>query len=205
MDFNPKLAEVFAGLDPARLRCVVGDVTLEATALKMTSVAVEAFGRIDVMVCNAGIAVIGAIAEIEPADWDRVMDVNVKSIYWAARAVVPVMRAQGGGVFLLTGSISSVCGMELQGVYGPFEGGGDPDHAQMAIDYAKDGIRVNAVCPGWSTRCSCGKRRSIRATPGVSARAVGLDPIGRVAGPEEIAKFFQFLASDDARFFTDRP
>ena len=49
----------------------------------MTEVAVEAFGRIDVMVCNAGIAVIGAITEIEPADWDRVMDVNVKSIYWA--------------------------------------------------------------------------------------------------------------------------
>src|SRR5262245_41549733 len=83
-----------------RLRCVVGDVAREATAASYTRAAVDAFGRIDVMVNNAGIAVVKPIHEHTPEEWDRVMDVDVKSIYWSARHVIPVMKGQGGGLIL---------------------------------------------------------------------------------------------------------
>ncbi len=203
VDNNPALPEVFAGLDSARLRCVIGDVVQESTNAAFVKTALDEFGRIDVMICNAGIAVIKTIDETTPDEWDRVMNVNVKSIYWAARAVVPVMKGQGGGLFLLTGSISSVCGMELQGVYGPSKGAVIQITRQMAIDHAKDGIRVNAVCPGMVDTPLLRKASLDSGDPEAFIRGLSAStPIGRIADPEEIARFFQFLASDHARFFT---
>ena len=129
VDLNPELARTYEGADRSVLRCVVGDVAIEGTSADYVKTALEAFGRIDVMICNAGIALPRPIHETAPEEWDRVMGVNVKAIYYAARHVVPVMRKQGGGLFLLTGSISSVCGMELPGGLRPLQGGGDPDRA----------------------------------------------------------------------------
>ena len=122
VDLNPELTRIDEGANRSVLRYIVGDVAIEATSADYVSTALEAFGRIDVMICNAEIALPKPIHETAPEEWDRVMGVNVKAIYYAARHVVPVMRRQGGGLFLLTGSISSVCGMELQGVYGPSKG-----------------------------------------------------------------------------------
>ena len=203
VDVDPRLPGALAGLDPARLRCVVGDVAQEATATEYARTAVEAFGRIDVMINNAGIACIKPIDETSPEEWDRVMDVNVKSIFWSARAVVPLMRAGGGGVFLLTGSISSVCGLEHQGVYGPSKGAVIQIARQMAVDYARDKIRVNAVCPGTVDTPLLRKAADDSGDPARFLDGLeGAHPIGRIAAPEEIARFFQFLASDHARFFT---
>ncbi len=203
VDQNPELTSTFQEIDPSLLRCVVGDVGQESTSAAYVTAAIEAFGRIDVMICNAGIALPKPIHETTPEEWDRVMDVNVKAIYWAARQVVPVMRKQGGGLFLLTGSISSVCGMELQGVYGPSKGAVIQITRTMAVDYAKDNIRVNAVCPG-VVETPLLRRTAIES--GDPDKFLGdlaaASPIGRNAQPEEIARFFQFLASDHARFFT---
>ena len=119
------------------------------------------------------------------------------------RHVVPVMRKQGGGLFLLTGSISSVCGMEVQGVYGPSKGAVIQIARTMAVDYARDNIRVNAVCPG-VVETPLLRRTAVES--GNPEKFLGdlaaASPIGRNAQPEEIARFFQFLASDHARFFT---
>src|SRR5262245_22887980 len=142
VDLNPELTRTCEGADRSVLRCVVGDVAIEATSADYVNTALGAFGRIDVMICNAGIALPRPIHETAPEEWDRVMGVNVKAIYYAARHVVPVMRKQGGGLFLLTGSISSVCGMELQGVYGPSKGAVIQIARTMAVDYARDNIRV---------------------------------------------------------------
>lgn len=203
VDVDPKLPEVFAGLKSENLRCVVGDVAREETAKAYTTTAIEAFGRVDVMINNAGIALIKPIADITPEEWDRVMDVNVKSIYWSARAIVPVMQKQGGGLFLNTGSISSVVGLGSQGVYGPSKGAVIQITRTMAVDYAKDKIRVNAVCPGsvdtpllQTAAASSGDKQ------GFLDAIIADHPIGRLAAPEEIAEFFLFLASDRARFFT---
>lgn len=203
VDVKPDLPQAFPSLDPGRLRVVVGDVRDEATAAEYTRTALGAFGRIDVMVDNAGVAVIKPIDETTPEEWDRVMDVNVKSIYWSARAVVPVMRKAGGGLFLLTGSISSVCGMTGQGVYGPSKGAVIQIARQMAVEYGKDNIRVNAVCPGAVDTPLLRTASIDSGDPAAFLRGLeDAHPLGRAAAPEEIARFFQFLASDHARFIT---
>ncbi|HZU35732.1 MAG TPA: glucose 1-dehydrogenase [Gemmataceae bacterium] len=186
-----------------RLRSLTGDVAEEATARAYTQAALEAFGRIDVMINNAGVAVIKPIAMHTPEEWDRVLAVNVKSIYWSARLVVPVMQRQGGGLFLNTGSISSVVGLPAQGAYGPAKGAVVQLTRQMAIDYAADGIRVNAICPGTVDTPLVRKAAEDSGDPaGFMARLQAGHPLGRIAEPEEIAELYLFLASDRARFFT---
>ncbi len=203
VDVDPALPKTLAGLPGERLRCVVGDVAEPATAERYTREAIEVFGRLDVMINNAGVACVKPIADHTPEEWDRVMNTNVKAIYWSARAVVPVMKAQGGGLFLNTGSISSVVGIAGQGAYGPSKGAVVQITRQMAVDYARDGIRVNAVCPG--TVDTPLLRHSAKESGDAEKFLNGLaaaHPIGRIASAEEIARFFQFLASDHARFFT---
>lgn len=206
VDVDPALPETGARLAGPRaesLRSVIGDVSAEATAEQYVATALEAFGRIDVMVNNAGVSVVKSIADHTPEEWDRVFSVNLKSIYWSARHVVPVMKRQGGGLVLNTGSISSVVGIAGQGAYGPSKGAVVQLTRQMAIEYGKDGIRVNAVCPG--TVDTPLLRRAAEDSGHPEAFLKGLSdahPIGRIAAAEEIAQFFLFLASDRARFFT---
>jgi NAD(P)-dependent dehydrogenase (short-subunit alcohol dehydrogenase family) len=205
VDVDPDLpeTEALAGRSPGRVRTVVGDVSLEATARAYARTAIEAFGRIDVMVNNAGIACVKPIADHAPEEWDRVMNVNVKALYWSARAVVPEMKKTGGGLFLNTGSISSVVGMTHQGAYGPSKGAVIQITRQMAIDYAADGIRVNAVCPGTVDTPLLRKAAADSGDPEAFLRGLAdAHPIGRIASADEIARFFLFLASDHARFFT---
>ena len=186
-----------------QVRVVVGDVSQESTAHAYTRKAMDDFGQIDVMINNAGIAVVKPIADHTSEEWDRVMNVNVKSIYWSARHVIPVMKSQGQGLFLNTGSISSVVGIAEQGAYGPSKGAVIQVTRQMAVDYAPFGIRVNAVCPGTVDTPMLRKAADDSGDP--TGFMQGLErghPIGRIASPDEIAEFFVFLSSDRARFFT---
>ncbi len=187
---------------PDALRCVVGSVVEDATAASYTRTALDAFGRIDVMVNNAGVSIVKPIHEHTPEEWDRVFNTNVKGIYYSARHVVPVMKRQKSGLFLNTGSISSVVGIATQGAYGPSKGAIIQLTRQMAIEYAPDGIRSNAVCPG--TVDTPMLRNAADDSGDPAAFLAGLaagHPVGRIAAAEEIARFFVFLASDDARFF----
>ena len=206
VDVDPRLQEVTANFQvryPGRVHCVVGDVSFEETAVQYVNAALTAFGRIDVMINNAGIALVKAIADHTPEEWDRVMNVNVKSIYWSARLVIPEMRKAGGGLFLNTGSISSVVGLPGQGAYGPSKGAVAQLTRQMAIEYAADNIRVNAVCPGTVETPMLHKAAAQSDNSEQFMHELrSAHPIGRVAAPEEIAQFYRFLASDHARFFT---
>jgi NAD(P)-dependent dehydrogenase (short-subunit alcohol dehydrogenase family) len=131
------------------------------------------------------------------------MDVNVKSIYWSARHVVPVMQNFGGGLFLNTGSISSVAGLAEQGAYGPSKGAVIQITRQMAIDYAADNIRVNAVCPGTVDTPLLRKAAADSGDPRKFLDGLAsAHPIGRISNPREMACFYRFLASDEAAFFT---
>ncbi|HUE73014.1 MAG TPA: SDR family oxidoreductase [Pirellulaceae bacterium] len=186
-----------------RLRCIVGDVARQDTSQRYVREALDAFGRIDVLVNNAAIAIIKPIADHSEEEWDRVMNVNVKSLYWSAKAVVPVMKEQKAGLILNTGSISSVVGLTNQGAYGPSKGAVIQITRQMAMDYAPFGIRVNAVCPGTVDTPLVRKAGIDSGNPAVFLKGLeSAHPIGRIAQPEEIAAFFLFLASDHARFFT---
>ena len=186
-----------------RLRYVRGDVTVEQTAIEFTRTAMEASGRIDVMVNNAGISIVKAIHELTPAEWDAVMNVNVKAAYWAARHVIPIMMKQHSGVVLNTGSISGVAGIATQGVYGPSKGAIHQMTRQMAIEYAPHGIRVNAICCGTVDTPIVHNSAAASGDPQKYwAMLKDNHPIGRIASPEEVAAFFTYMASDLASFFT---
>lgn len=186
-----------------RVRQVHGDVAEEKTAQDAVQMALKSFGAIHVLINNAGIACVKKIHEHTSGEWDRVMNVNVKSIYWFARHVIPVMQTQGSGVILNTGSISSVVGMPFQGAYAPSKGAVVQLTRQMAIDYAADGIRVNAVCPGSVETPLLHKAAEESGDPAGFIKTLSdAHPIGRIAGSDEIAELFLFLASDKARFIT---
>jgi NAD(P)-dependent dehydrogenase (short-subunit alcohol dehydrogenase family) len=200
---GPPLPPEVQALHEGRCRGVVGDVAEEATAREFVRAAVEGFGRLDVLVNNAGVSVVKPLHEHTPQEWDRVLAVNVKSIYWAARHAVPVMRRQGGGVILNTASISAVVGIPGQGAYAASKGAVVQLTWQMAVEYARDGIRVNAVGPG--TVDTPLLRRAAADSGDPEAFLQGLrdgHPVGRIADAAEIAPLYLFLASDEARFIT---
>lgn len=186
-----------------RLRYLQGDVSVDETARRFTRLALEAFGRIDVMVNNAGISIVKPIHEHTPEEWDAVMNTNVKAVYWAARHVIPVMMKQKSGVVLNTGSISGEVGITTQGAYGPSKGAIHQMTRQMAIEYAPFGIRVNAICCGTVDTPIVHQSAAASGDPAKYwAMLKDNHPIGRIASAEEVAAFFTYMASDLASFFT---
>jgi NAD(P)-dependent dehydrogenase (short-subunit alcohol dehydrogenase family) len=186
-----------------RVRYVRGDVSAEETALRFTREAMDSFGRIDVLVNNAGVSVVKPLHEHTPEEWDFVMGVNVKAVYLAGRHVIPVMMKQKAGVILNTGSISGQVGIPGQGAYGPSKGALHLMTRQMAVEYAPYGIRVNAVGCGTIDTPLVHKAAADSGNPDKFwAMLKDNHPIGRIASPEEVAGFFTYLASDRASFFT---
>ncbi len=186
-----------------KLQFVQGDVAEEATSIAFVKAALEVSGHLDVLVNNAGVSVVKAIHEHTAEEWDTVMNSNVKAVFWAARHVIPMMIRQGGGVILNTGSISGQVGLPMQGAYGPSKGALHQMTRQMAVEYAKYGIRVNAVACG--TVDTPLVQRSAEASGNAEAYWEMLrraHPLGRIVTAEEVAKFFVYMASDEARFFT---
>ena len=186
-----------------RVRYVCGDVSAEETARRFTRAAMDSFGRIDVLVNNAGVSVVKPLHEHTPEEWDAVMGVNVKAVYWAARHVIPVMMKQKSGVILNTGSISGEVGIPAQGAYGPSKGALHQMTRQMAVEYAPYGIRVNAVGCGTIDTPLVHRAAADSGDPDKFwAMLKDNHPIGRIASPDEVAGFFTYLASDWASFFT---
>lgn len=187
----------------SKLVLVHGDVAEETTAKQFTQAAVNKFGRIDILVNNAAVSVVRAIHEHTPEEWDAVMNVNVKAVYWAARHIVPVMIRQHSGLILMTGSISGEAGIPAQGAYGPSKGALHQMTRQMAVEYAKHNIRVNSIA------CGTVDTPLVHSSAKASGDEQGFwdmlrrnHPIGRVATAEEVAAFFAYMASDYATFFT---
>jgi NAD(P)-dependent dehydrogenase (short-subunit alcohol dehydrogenase family) len=187
----------------ARVRYLCGDVSAEETARRFTQLAMDSFGRIDVLVNNAGVSVVKPLHEHTPEEWDAVMGVNVKAVYWAARHVIPIMMKQKSGLILNTGSISGQVGIPTQGAYAPSKGALHQMTRQMAVEYAPYGIRVNAVGCGTIDTPLVHRAAADSGDPGKFwAMLKDNHPIGRIASPEEVAGFFTYLASDLASFFT---
>jgi NAD(P)-dependent dehydrogenase (short-subunit alcohol dehydrogenase family) len=184
---------------------VDADVT-DAREVDMTvELAVKYHGRLDILFANAGVASSVAIHEATDEDWERVMGVNAKGVFLCCRAAVRQMLKQQpqGGAIVINGSISSLAGIPGQGVYGPSKGAVLQMARQMAVEYARQGIRVNCVCPGSVDTAIL--RKGVADAPDPDAFLKFLidgHPIGRIAQPEEIASAVAFLASDDASFIT---
>ena len=198
-------AELAAALKryPGKLVIVRGDVAQEQAAIDMTRAAIDRFGRLDVFVSNAALSIVKAIHLHTPEEWDTVINANVKSLYWASRHIIPVMINQNSGLILISGSISGEAGIPTQGAYAPSKGALHQMTRQMAIEYAKHGIRVNTIACGTVDTPIVHKSAAASGDPaGYWAMLKNAHPIGRIASAEEVASFYAYLATDLAGFFT---
>jgi NAD(P)-dependent dehydrogenase (short-subunit alcohol dehydrogenase family) len=184
------------------VEAVVGDVSDEVDARRMIEAAVDRFGRLDVLIANAGIIPLGDVQELTTADWDQVMAVDGRGMFLTCKYAIEAMLPTGGGAIVCLSSISGLAGQKRQAAYGPakFIATGLTKH--LAVEWADRGIRVNAVAPG-TIRTDAVKR--IPELPGGAeylAEIEGMHPMGRLGEPAEVARAIVFLASDDASFIT---
>jgi len=200
-DLSPEVCKLASiGKNVATL---VGDVRDPATAQQAVRLAKELFGGVDVLVNNAAIILSKDILETTEAEWDQVMNVNVKGAFHHIRAALPEMLERSKGSIVNVSSISGVLGLGKQAAYCASKGALVQMTRQLAVEYAARGIRVNSVAPGAVDTPFLA--RHLDAQPD---RQAALDqvneahPIGRFASPIEIANVIAFLASDAASFVT---
>ena len=176
------------------------DVTSEADWQQAVAAAVTRFGKLDILVNNAGVVSRGTLEDTTVEEWDRVMDVNAKGVFLGTKAAIPEMRRAGGGSIVNTSSISGNVGQDnLQPVYNASKGAVRIFTKSAAIQYAKDGIRVNSVHPGAVDTPMAGARL---ADPELQKQADARNPLGRTAQPVEISYGVLYLVSDEASFVT---
>jgi NAD(P)-dependent dehydrogenase (short-subunit alcohol dehydrogenase family) len=163
----------------------------------------DAYGRIDAVVNNAGVAPAGPLEKLTLAEWDRVFRINVTSMFLVSRASIPHLRAAGGGAIVNLGSTFGVVGANGSAVYAMTKAAAISLSKSMALELAPDSIRVNALCPG-GTETPFLEEWFVATGAPVETRAWLTEhhPMGRLGRPEEQAKAALFLLSDDASFVT---
>jgi meso-butanediol dehydrogenase / (S,S)-butanediol dehydrogenase / diacetyl reductase len=187
----------------ATILAIQADVSSAADVEGVVSAATKNFSTIDILFNNAGIVPHGKIHETTESDWDRTMAVNVKSMYLMSHAVVPIFLQHGGGVILNTSSATALRSVVDRVAYSASKGAVLALTKSMAIDYVRDGIRVNCLCPGTIDTPSLQRRLAAFADPEEARKQfVARQPMGRLGTAEEVAKAALFLVSDDARFAT---
>ncbi len=186
---------------------LIFDVSDEAQVTAVFAEMRRLVGRIDILVNNAGVSSIGSIAETSLAEWERVLGVNARGVFLCAREAVKWMLSQtpAGGVIINIASATSLIGVERRFAYTASKGAVLSMTRSIAIDYATQGIRCNAICPGtvqspfieaYLARDFVGHEDETRA------RLAARQPLGRMARPEEIASAALYLASEEAAFST---
>jgi NAD(P)-dependent dehydrogenase (short-subunit alcohol dehydrogenase family) len=178
------------------------DVTNEDEVASMVDHAVESHGGLHVLVNNAGIFPDddGGVLDTPASTWDLVMDVNLKGVWLGCRAAVPAMLASGGGSIVNVASFVAFVGAATaQVAYTASKGGVLSFTRELAVEYARQGIRANSLCPG---PIETPLLAELLSDPARRQRRLTHIPIGRFGQPEEIAKAALFLASDDASFVT---
>lgn len=155
------------------------------------------FGKIDILANNAGVSAREPIYEYDPAAFDKVINLNVNSVFYCTKAVAPIMKEQGGGAVINTSSMVSLYGQPSGCSYPASKFAVNGLTKSLARELGKDNIRVNAVLPGVT------KTDMVAALPeAMVARIAATIPLGRVGEPEEVANAFVFLASDKASYIT---
>lgn len=179
------------------------DVTLAADCQRLVERTIREFGRIDILFNNAGIIRRATVLDLSEEDWDRVMAVNVKSIYLLSRAVIPYMQKAGSGTIINTASGWGLAGGAKAAAYCASKGAVVLLTKAMAIDHGPQKIRVNCICPGDTDTGML--REEAQQLGEENSRFLAESakrPLGRVGTPEEIAQAALYLASDASSFVT---
>ncbi len=177
------------------------DVTDEDRWKEVVERTVASFGKLDVLVNNAGIAVLIPIAEMTLADWNRQIEVNLTSVFLGCKYAMPAMQAAGGGSLINLSSVAGMVGIASCVAYGAAKGGVRIMSKSIAVEGAKDNIRCNSVHPGviWTNMQAEATGQSDPSGVDVSAERV---PLGRIGYPEDIANCVLYLASDESNYVT---
>jgi 3-oxoacyl-[acyl-carrier protein] reductase len=202
-DLNgPAAQKVAAEIGPSAVPFTV-DVSNGQQVKAMVDKALTAFGDLDAVVNNAGFTHKNMpCLEVDEATFDRVFAVNVKSIYWAAQAAVPVFRKRGGGAFLNIASVAGIRPRPGLSWYNGSKGAAITLTKTLAVELAPSKIRVNALCPVMGVTGMLEQFIGMKDTPENRARFVSTIPMGRLAEPEDIAKAAIYYVSDDSEFIT---
>lgn len=179
------------------------DVADRARVESLIRNVVDRFGRLDVLVNNAGYGFAGNVVETEPDDWDRLMSVNVSGVFYGCKYAIPEMRTRGGGVIVNTASVVAAVGIRDRAAYCASKGAVAALTRAMALDHVGDNIRVNAIAPGtidspYFQEIFARSERADELRRGLESRQA----MNRLGQPEEIANGILFLASNESSFMT---
>lgn len=202
-DINEDALAVAAG-DPsfagAGVVCTLADVRRMDDAKLLVETAVDRFGGLDVLVCNAGITSVMPIEKLEEDEWDRVLATNVRGMYTMVKAAVPAMKEKGGSIITL-GSEMGIVAVPESPAYNASKGAVIMFTKAIALDLIRYQIRVNALCPGITRTPLLQAEVDNSVDPARTAREqAAWAPIARIADPREIASGALFLASDESSF-----
>ena len=181
---------------------VTGDVAVEADVRRMIKDGVRRFGALHVLYNNAGVLWKDrdrSVLETDETSWDRVMAINLKSVFWVTKYGIPQLRAAGGGSIIMMGSVSALAGFtRAQDAYTAAKGALISLTKSLAIQFAKDNIRCNVIHPGIVDT----PLQAPYLTEAIRKEFETGIPLGRIARPREIAYVALFLASDESSFMT---
>ena len=193
---EPKLQETIAGFDAAKALIHPGDVSDEAYVKRLVADTITQFGKLDVLVNNAGFAIFGPFAQTTTQDWRKIMATDLDAVYFACREALPHLLKTQGCVVNLS-STSGLVGDWGMSAYNAAKGGVTNFTRALALEYGARGVRINAVAPSLTTTEATAQLEKSEA---VMAAFLDRLPIGRAATPDDIAGVIAFLASEDARF-----
>jgi NAD(P)-dependent dehydrogenase (short-subunit alcohol dehydrogenase family) len=182
---------------------LTGDAARADTAKAAVALARERFGRLDIVVNNAGRFLLKPIVDTTDEEWDGLMTTNVRSVFVHCRDALPHLVANGGGAIVNVSSISGVIGLPAQGAYCATKGAIAQITRQLAIEHAAQGVRVNAIAPGAVDTDFVNAALADAPDMQAARRDIGRShPLGRMASPSEIARIMVFLASPASSFMT---
>ncbi len=204
---NPERTQALAeelSSNGADVEAWVGDLTEPDACNELAAAANRRFGRLDVLVNNAGVFFPALAEETSDREWDETIAVNLTAVFKLSRAALPLIRGAGGGSIINIASDWGLIGGRLGAAYCASKGGVVLMTKAMALDHAQENIRVNAVCPtSFMTPMIEGEfeRRGIDRETGLKEEAAAI-PMGRLGDPAELAKLVAYLASDAAALIT---
>jgi 3-oxoacyl-[acyl-carrier protein] reductase len=202
-DINASGAKDVAASLGAKAIAVTCDVTRRADIDALVAATLKAFGKLDIVVNNAGWTHKNQpLLNVTEAEFDKVYDINVKSIFHMTHAVLPVMRAAGGGVMLNIGSTAGIRPRPGLTWYNGSKGAVNLMSKSLAVELGPDKIRVNVICPVMGVTGLLESFMGMPDTPENRKKFIATIPLGRLSEPRDIAKAAVYLASDDADFIT---